>query len=79
MRTHANSGSIIEMSLVKMGPSGRRGCAAHAIGEARVAALHFLEDRHCAEAGCGGQHRHDLGLEDIDERIGTAAPTWLLA
>ena len=30
------------------------------------------------QAGCGGQHRHDLGVEEIDERIGTAATTRLL-
>src|SRR6185436_17518665 len=38
----------------------------------------LLEDGHCADAGCGSQHRHDLAVPDPGERVGTAAAAWPL-
>jgi len=43
-----------------------------------MAALHLLEDRHRAQARCGLQHRHDVGIEEGDERIGAATAARLL-
>ena len=43
-----------------------------------MAPLHLLEDRHRAQARCGHQHRYDLGIEEVDQRIRTAPAAWLL-
>jgi hypothetical protein len=37
----------------------------------RVTAQQLVEDGHGANAGRGPQHRHDLGVEEIAQRIRT--------
>ena len=38
-----------------------------------MTAHHLLEDGDGSQAGGRLQHRHDLGVEDVGERIGTTA------
>ena len=48
--------------------------AADSGAEFRVASEHLLEDRDRPYAGGGLQHRHDLGLEDVGQRIRRRRP-----
>jgi len=43
-----------------------------------MAPLHLLEDRHRAKPRCRLQHRHDLAIEDVGERIRAAATPYPL-
>jgi hypothetical protein len=40
-----------------------------------IPALQFLEDRHWPHLRRGHQHRHDIGIKDFDQRIGSAPPS----
>ncbi len=50
----------------------------NACGQTGVASLHLFEDGDRPQPRCGLQHRHDLGLEKISQRVRTAAATDLL-
>jgi hypothetical protein len=52
--------------------------AARAGGQSRMAPLHLFENRHRPKARGRGQHRHDLGIEEVGERIGATAAARLL-
>ena len=47
--------------------------AARTGGQVRMAPLHLVEDRHRPQPRRRRQHRHDLGIEELGERIGTAS------
>ena len=47
--------------------------AAHAGGQIGMAPLHLFEDRYRAQPRRRLQHRHDLGIEELGQRIRTAA------
>ena len=48
---------------------------AHALTKLRMSADHLVEHADRPDAGCGHEHRHDLGIPQMGERIGTAALT----
>lgn len=50
--------------------------AARTGGQVRVAPLHLVENRHRTQVRCRRQHRHDLSIEEVGERIGAAAPPY---
>ena len=52
--------------------------APDSFGQIDVAALHLFEDRDRAKVWRGRQHRDDLGVEEISERIRAAAGSYLL-
>ena len=43
-----------------------------------MAPLHLFENRHRAQFWCRGQHRHDLGIEEVGKRIRATAAALLL-
>jgi hypothetical protein len=45
--------------------------------QTRMASLHLFENRHRPKAGARRQHRHDLGIEELGERIGATAAALL--
>jgi hypothetical protein len=47
-------------------------------GQSWVAPLHLFEDSNRPQLRCGLQHGHDLGLEEIGQRVRAAAATDLL-
>jgi len=53
-------------------------CPPHAAGKLGVPTLHLFEDRHAAKTGCRLQHRHDVAVEDVGQRIRTAPAPDLL-
>jgi hypothetical protein len=53
-------------------------CPANAFAEVRMAAQHLLEDGDRTNARCRLQQRHDLGIEDVGEWIGTPTAARLL-
>ena len=57
------------------GPDTTLGRAADAGPQFGMATDHLLEDRDGSQTKCGLQHRHDLGLEEIAQRIGAAPCT----
>ncbi|MEY9778634.1 hypothetical protein ABIA23_000036 [Sinorhizobium fredii] len=53
-------------------------CPANAFAELRMAAQHLIEDGDRTNARCRLQQRHDLGIEDVGEWIGTPTAARLL-
>jgi hypothetical protein len=52
--------------------------AARTGGQIRMAPLHLVENRHCPQRRRRRQHRHDLVIEELGERIETASSANLL-
>ena len=52
--------------------------ATHALVQFGMTTHHLLENGHWPDARCGLQHRHDLRVENVGERVGTPAAARLL-